>query len=127
MNTIFMNSKNSKLSDRHRLLVNLTNKINLTRSCKYATLSNPSLQYTWKNIKKSYKNNKFKISSPTWNEEFELLDGSYSISEIQDYFEYILKEHLEKINDNNISIEIYLNEIGNKMTFKIKQDIILNF
>ena len=120
MNTIFMYSKNSKLSDRHRLLLNLTNKINLTRSGKYATLSNLSLQYTWKNIKKSYKNNKFKISSPTWNEEFELLDGSYSILEIQDYFEYILKEHLEKINDNNISIEIYLNKIESRMKFKIK-------
>ena len=115
-----MNSKNSKLSDRHRLLLNLTNKINLTRSGKYATLSNLSLQYTWKNIKKSYKNNKFKISSLTWNEEFELLDGSYSISEIQDYFEYILKEHLEKINDNNISIEIYLNKIESRIKFKIK-------
>ena len=49
-----------------------------------------------KNIKKSYKNNKFKISAPTWNEEFELPDGSYSISDIQDYFEYILKSMEKK-------------------------------
>ena len=52
-------------------------------------LSNLSIYYTWKNIKKSYKNNKFKVSFPTWNEEFELPDGSYSVSDIQDYFEYI--------------------------------------
>ena len=87
MNTIFMNSKNSKASDPHRLLINLTDKINLKRS---VTLSNLSIYYTWKNIKeKSYKNNNFKISAPTWSEEFELPDGSYSESNIQDYFDYI--------------------------------------
>ena len=74
MDTIFMNSENSKTSDPHRLLLNLTDKINLKRSDKYVALSNLSIYYTWKNIKKSYKNNKFKISAPTWNEEFELPD-----------------------------------------------------
>ena len=87
MNTIFMNSKNSKTSDPHRLLLNLTDKIDLRRKDKYIALSNLNIYYTWKkNIKKSYKNNKFKISAPTWNEEFELPDGSYFISDIQDYF-----------------------------------------
>ena len=86
-----MNSKNSRTSDPHRLLLNLTYKINLKRSNKYVALSNLNIYYTWKNIKRSYKNNKFKISAPTWNEEFELPDGSYSVSDIQDYFEYILK------------------------------------
>ena len=81
-----MNSRNSKTSDPHRLLLNLSDKINLKRSDKYVALSNLSIYYTWKNIKKSYKNNKFKISAPTWNEEFELSDGSYSISDIQDQF-----------------------------------------
>ena len=90
-----MTSKNSKTSDRHRLLLNLTGKIDLKRKDKNIALSNLSIYYTWKNIKKSYKNNKFKISAPTWNEEFELPDGSYSISDIQDYFEYILKRHGE--------------------------------
>ena len=52
-------------------------------------LSNPSIYYTWKNIKSSFNNNKFKISLPTWNDEFELPDGLYSVSDIQDYFEYI--------------------------------------
>ena len=80
MNTVFMNSKNSKTSDPHRLLLNLTGKIDLKRKDKFIALSNLSIYYTWKNIKKSNKNNKFKISVPTWNEEeFELPDGSYSI------------------------------------------------
>ena len=70
--------------------------MNLKRSDKYVAVSNLSIYYRWKNIKKSYKNNKFKISAPTWDEEFELHDRSYSISDIQGYFEYILNEHGEK-------------------------------
>ena len=92
MDTIFINSENTKTSDRYRLLLHLTDKINLKRSDKYVALSNLRIYYTWKNIKKSYKNNKFKISTPTWNEEIALSDGSYSASYIQDYFEYILKK-----------------------------------
>ena len=90
MDKIFMNSENSRASEYHVLLLNLTDKIDL-RSEKTAALSNLSIYYTWKNIKSSYNNNKFKISAPTWNEEFKLPDGSYSISDIQDYFQYILK------------------------------------
>ena len=87
-----MNSENSKTSNPHRVLLNLTDKIDLRRKGKYIALSNLSIYYTWKNIiKMSCKNNEFKISAPTWNEEFELPDGSYSISDIIDYFEYILK------------------------------------
>ena len=92
MITIFTHSKNSKTSNPHRLFLNLTDKIDLWRKDKYIALSNFSIWYTWKNIKKSYKNNKFKISAPTWNEEFELPDGLYSVSDIQEYFEYILKK-----------------------------------
>ena len=91
MDTIFLNSENSKRSDPHRLLLNLSNKINLKRSNKYVALSNLSIYYTWKNIKKSYKNNKFKISAPTWNEVFELPDRSYSVLDIQTYFKYIVQ------------------------------------
>ena len=79
MNTMFMNSENSKTSDHHRLSLNLIDKIDLRQKHKYIALSNLSIYYTWKKMKQSYKNNKFKISSLTWNEEFELLDGSYSI------------------------------------------------
>ena len=75
MDTIFTKSKNSKTSDPHTLLLNLTDKVNLKRSDNYVPLSNLSIYYTWKNIKKSYKNNKFKISAPTWNEEFEIPCG----------------------------------------------------
>ena len=75
-----MNSKNRKRSDPHRLLLNFADKINLEISDKYVAVSNLSIYYTWKNIKKSCKNNKFKISAPAWNEEFELPDGSYSVS-----------------------------------------------
>ena len=113
-----MNSKNSGTSDPHKLLLNLTDKINLKRSDKYVFLSNLSIYYTWKNIEMSYKNNKFRISAPTWNEEYELRGGSYFVSDIQDYFEYILKKHGEKTV--NSSIRIYLNKIENRITFKIK-------
>ena len=74
--------------------------------------------YTWRNVKSSYKNNKLKISAPTWSDKFELPDGSYSTSDIQDYFEYILKEHSENVDDP--SIQIYVNKIENRVTFKFK-------
>ena len=86
-----MNSKNSKTSDPHRLLLNLTDKKDLRRKDKYIALSNISIYYTSKNIKKSYKDKKFKISSPTCNGEFELTDGSYSISDMQDILNIYLK------------------------------------
>ena len=111
MDTIFLISKNSKTSDPLRLLLNLTDKISQKRSDKYVVLPNLSIYYTWKNITKSYKNNKLKISAPTWNEEFELHDGSYSVSDIQDYFEYMIKRH-ETVT-NNPSIMIYVNKIEN--------------
>ena len=91
-----MNSRNSKTFDPLRLLLNLIDKRDLRRQHQYIALSNLSIYYTWKNIKTSYKINRFKISAPTQNAEFELPDGSYSISDIQDYFEYILKKHGEK-------------------------------
>ena len=79
-----MNSGNGKTSAPHRLLKS---------SNRNVVSSNLSIYYTWKNIKKSYKNNKFKISTPMWNEKFELPDGSNSVSHIQDYFDYIIKKH----------------------------------
>ena len=94
-----MNFENSKTSDPHRLLLNLSDKINLKRSEKYVALSNLSIYYTLKNIKKLNKDNKFKIATLTWNEEFELPDRSCSVSGIQDYFEYILKKQ-GTITDN---------------------------
>ena len=117
MDTIFINSENSRTSKYHVLPLNLTNKIDL-RSEKTVALSNLSIYYTWKNIKSSYNNNKFKISAPTWREEVNLPDGSYSITDVQDYFKYILKKHGENVD--NPSIIIYVNKIENRITFKIK-------
>ena len=125
MNTIFMNSENRKIPDLHRLSVNLTDKADWRRKDKYITLPNLSIYYAWKNIKNSYKNNKFKISASTWNEEFELPDRSYSVSDIQDYFEYILKKHGEETV--NPSIKIYINKIENRITFKIKTGYYFEF
>ena len=86
-----MNSDNSKTSDPHRLsLLNLLDKTNFKTSGEYVGLSNLSIYYTWKNIKKSNKNKKFKISPP-WNKQFELPDESYFVLNIQNHFEYILK------------------------------------
>ena len=118
MNTIIMNSENSETSDPHRLSLNLMDKLDLRRKDKYIALSNLSISYTWKNIKKLHKNNKFKISAPTWNEEFELPDGLYSITDIQGYFECILKRHEEKTVKRKEKIESYL---------KLKYDIIWTF
>ena len=118
MDIIFMNFENSKTSDPHRLLLNLADKIDLIRKDKYVALSNLNIYYKWRNIKKSYKNNTFKISAPIWNEEFALPDGSYSVSDIQVYFEYLLNKH-ETVTDNS-SIKIYINKIENRITFKIK-------
>ena len=117
MDTIFMNSENSRTSEYHPLVLELTHKLDLRRVQKTVTLSNLSIYYTWKNIKISYNNNRFKISPPTWSEELELPDGSCSVSDIQDYFEYILKKRSESVD--NPSIRIYVNKIENRITFKI--------
>ena len=116
---------NSGTSDPQRLLLNLKDKTNLKKGDKYVALSNLSIDYIWENTKKSYKNNKFKILSPTWNEEFELSDRSYSVSDIQHYFEYILKKHGEKTD--NPSIKTYINKIEIRITFKIKTGHCLKF
>ena len=118
MDTIFMNSENSKTSKPRVLIPKLTDTLDLRRGEKSVALSNLSNYYTWKNIKSLYNNNEFKISAPTWNDEFELPDGSYSISDIQDYLEHILKKHGENID--NPSVKIYVNKIENRITFKIK-------
>ena len=118
MDTIFMNSEYSKTSEYHVLVLKLTDKLDLRRGQKTVALSNLSIYYMWKNVKSSYNNNKLTISAPTWSEEFELPDESYSISDIQDYFEYILKNHSESVD--NPSIRMYINRTENRITFKIK-------
>ena len=118
METFFMNTKNSKTNESHRFKYDLIDKLDLKNLNKNMTLANLSIYYTCKNVKSIYENNKFKISAPTWNETFDLPDGSYSIPEIQDYFEYIFKKH-ETIPDTT-PILIYANNITNRIVFKIK-------
>ena len=81
-------------------------------------LANLSIYYTWKNIKSEYNNNRFKISAPAWNDTFDLPDGSYSIADIQDYLEFIIKKH--KTLTENPPVEIYPNKINSRIVFKIK-------
>ena len=79
MNTIFMNSENSKTSKPHVLILKFTDKLDLRRGETSIALSNLNIYYTWKNIKTTYNNNTFKISAPTWNNKFEFFDGLYSV------------------------------------------------
>ena len=115
METIFMNTGNSKTKESHRFKLDLADKLNLKNPKKNMALVNLSIYYTWKNIKSEYNNNKFEIS---WNETFDLPNGSYSFSDIQDYFEFIIKKH-ETLTENP-SIQIYVNKIKNRIVFKIK-------
>ena len=126
MDTIFMNSQNSKTSEPHVSILKLTDKLDLRGREKIIALLNLSIYYTWRNIKSSYNNSKFKIFAPTENDKFELPGGLYSISNIQDYFEYILEKHGE--NTNKPSVQIYVNKIENRVAFtKLKMDTVLNF
>ena len=120
-----MDSENSKTSKPHVLILKLTNKLDLRIGEKIIASSNLNIYYTWKNIKSSCNNNKFKISVPTWNDKLELPDGSYSVSDIQDYFEYIFKKHGEDMDKP--SVQIYVHKIENGVTFKIKNGYSLEF
>ena len=84
-----MNTENSKTNEPHRFRLASADKLNLKDPNKNMALTNLSIYYTWENIKSACNNNKFKISARTWKHEFDLPDGSYSISDIQNYFEYI--------------------------------------
>ena len=118
METIFMNTENSKTNEPHRFKLDLADKLNLKNPNKNIALADLSIYYTWKNIKTEYSKNKFKISAPTWNETFDLPDSSYTIDDIQDYFEFIIKKH-ESLTDNP-STKIYSNKIKNRIIFEIK-------
>ena len=117
METILLNFENSKTNEPRRFRLTLADKLNFKYPSKNMALANLSIYYTWKNIKSAYNNNKFKISAPTWNDTFDLPDGSYSISDIQDYFEFIIKKH-ETLAENP-PIKIYPNKIKNRIIFKV--------
>ena len=86
-----MNTENCKLSKSHKFVLNLSQRLDLRSSNKHVVLQNLSMYYIWKNIRQQYKNNKTKIIAPKWNDVLELSDGLYSVSDIQDYIKYIIK------------------------------------
>ena len=120
METIFMKTLNSKTNKSNRFLYQFTDKLNLKNPNKNIALANLSIYYTWKNIKSEYSNNKLKISAPSWNDEFDLCDGSYSIFDIQDCFEHVVSKHENITDTDNPPVEIDVNEIKDRIVFKIK-------
>ena len=113
-----MKTENSKTNEPHKSRLFLSDKLNLKIPNKNIALGNLNIYYTWKNIKSAYSNSKFKISAPTQNDTFDLPDGSYSIENIQDYFEFIIKKP-ESLTDNP-PVQTYPNKIKNRIVFKIK-------
>ena len=119
METIFMNTGNSKTNESNKFIYQFTSKLILkTSNKKNLRLVNLSMHYTWKNMKSEYNNNKFKISGLLWNDSFDLPDGSWSISDIQDYLKLIIKNH-ETLTENPL-IQISPNKIKNRNIFKVK-------
>ena len=122
-----MNPESSKTSNPKKLLLNLPQNINLKSRDKYVALSNLNIYYRWKNIKKSYRNNDLKISTPTQNNKLELPDESYFVMDIQYSFQYIIKEHEidnspirmiidRTIKTDNSPVRIYINKTA-KMNY----------
>ena len=111
-----MNTENSKTNEPHKFRLSLSDKLNLKNPNKNIALGNLSTCSTWKNIKSAYKNNKFKTSAPTWNDTFDLPDGSYYTENIQDYFEFIIKKH-ETLTEN-LPVQMYCNKIKNRIILK---------
>ena len=115
-----MNTENSKTDEPHKFVLNLSQRLDLRSLDKNVAYENLSIYSPWKNIRKQYQNNKLQIIAPTWNDEFELPDGSYSLLDIQDYIEYIIKNHetLTAIPP----IHFYINRINDRLMFEIKDD-----
>ena len=113
MEAIFM-----KTNEPHKFVFNLSKILDLRSLNKHVALENLYIYYTWKNIRKQYKSNELKIIAPTWNDEFELLDCSYSVSDIQNYIEFIIEKH--ETLTTIPPIHVYINRINNRSVFKIK-------
>ena len=109
MEARFINTENSKTDESNRFRFYFTDKLNLKNN-KTIALANLSIDFTWKNVKSEYKSNKFKISVPTWNEEFDISDGSYIVTDIEDYLAFIIKKH-ETITNEDSPIKIYANKL----------------
>ena len=85
METILVTTENSKTNKQHKFILNLSQRLDLRSSDKHIALQKLSIHFSWKNIKHQFKSNKLKIIAPTWNDEFQLPDGSYSMSDVQNY------------------------------------------
>ena len=118
METISLNTENSKTNEPHKFRLTLADKLNIKDPNKNMALTSLNIYCTWKNIKSVCNNSKFKVSASTWSDEFDSYDGSYSISDILYYFEYIIKKH--ETVANNGPVQIYVNKIKNRIAFKIK-------
>ena len=118
METVFVNTENSKTNEPCKFVLNLLQRLDLKSVGKYTALQNLFIYYTWGNIRKQYKNNKVKLIAPTLNDELELPDGSYSVSDIQEYIEFIIKKHetLTAVPP----VHVYINRTNNRLVFKIK-------
>ena len=121
METVFMNTENNKTNEPKKFALNLSQRLDLRSSNKYVSRQNLPNHYTWKNIRKQYKNNKLKLITPTWNDEFELPDSSYSVSDIHDFIEFSTKKY--KTLTTVPPIHVYINRINNRFMFKIKDDV----
>ena len=124
METILINTLNSKTNESNRFMYQFTDKLNLKNPNKNIALPNLSIYYIWKNIKSVYNNSKFKISTPNWNDEFNLPDRSYSVSDIDDYIKYIIKKH-ETIADDP-PVQIYVKKTPKKTGLSLKQKQAIN-
>ena len=119
MEIIFLNTENGKKNESGKFIYQFTDKLNFkTSNNKNIGLVNLSIYYTWRDITSEYNNSKFKTSAPTLNDTFDLPDGSYSVFDIQDYCEFIIKKH--KALTENPPIQIYPNKIRNRIVFKVK-------
>ena len=117
METIFTNAENSKMNDPHEFFLHLPQTLDIGNGKKHVALQNLPIYYTTQNIRKQYKNNKLKIIAPTWNDKFKLPGSSYSVSDIQDYIEYIIKKH--ETSTTVPPIHVCNNRIDNRLVFKI--------
>ena len=118
MEAIFMTTESSKKNESHKLVLNLSQKLDLKSSNKHVALQNLSIYYTWKNIRKQYENNKLNVTVLMWNDEFELPGGSYFVSDIQDYIEYIIKKY--ETLTTIPPIHVYIKRLNNRLVFKKK-------
>ena len=118
MEMMLLNTENSKTNQPHKFVLNSSQRLDLRSSNKHVALQNLSIYYKWKNIRKQYKNNKLKTIAPAWNDGFELPDGSYSVSDIQNYSEFIIKKHetLTAVPP----IHVYINITKDRLVVKSK-------